>query len=151
MRRGLQWGVAAALALLSASPARAIPITVSAHLDFSPAAALTPSTLSGQLKFYKNTGLGFGPDSPPIAVNVGFGLGASFDTNFIPGDPCLGAGTCQLGFSFGGTTNLLLLTGSFFTAAFVGGPPGVQPSEPPIIPFDLLIPEPQVLAYGSSG
>jgi len=102
--------------------------------------------LTGQAQFFlAPVNTPFQPTPPPIDVaDIGTLLpGGSFHGQFSPTDPCLGAGTCQLGFSFSGLTagpgsNL----GPFQTLAF---PAGVNPAQLPPGGFDRLV----ILTIGS--
>jgi hypothetical protein len=132
----------AALAVLSmatvaTTAAHAIPITISTHIDFSPGGVLSSSTLSGDIDIFTGINGVFQPTPPPIKVAMGPG---TFDAIFSPTDPCIGDGTCQLGFSFQGLLSPDFLDQQFGTVALIGAPPGAQPNPPPIIPFALLTP-----------
>jgi hypothetical protein len=134
--RSLGLGIVALLAV-AVMPAKAIPVTISAHISFAPPGVLSPSTLTGEIDFFTGINGVFGPMPPPIKVLIGPG---NFDAIFQPTDPCIGGGTCQLGFSFGGMLSPVNLDFQFGTAALLGNPPNAMPVTPPIIPFDVFQP-----------
>jgi len=136
MPRSLGLGIIALLGV-AVTPAEAIPITISAHISFAPGGALSPSTLTGEIDFFTGINGVFTPTPPPIKVAMGPG---NFDAIFSPTDPCIGAGLCQLGFSFGGTLNPANLDFPFGTVALLGNPPNAMPVPPPIIPLAMFTP-----------
>jgi hypothetical protein len=57
--------------------------------------------LSGLAQFYSDIN-GIQHLFPPDPIDIGHvAVGGSFSTSFIPGDPCLGDGSCRLDFAFG--------------------------------------------------
>jgi hypothetical protein len=74
---------------------------------------------------------------PIASFNIGSltSLNPSFTDHFIPTEPCIGGGTCQLSFAFGGST------GSFPTYAFQNGNvPDTDLVTPFALPVGTFIP-----------
>ena len=96
------------LAAVTASPppARAVPLQIDLTINFFPPGppAITDLTGTAQFSWLGLNASVLGPLGD--AINIG-ALSSPpgknfFSTSFIPGDPCIGQNSCQLGFSFGG-------------------------------------------------
>jgi hypothetical protein len=135
--------------IASAPQARAVPVQIDLTITFIPPSPISPgpppiSVLTGFASFGTII-----PGTEPPAM---FGLaGGAFDigtlippspvftANFIPVDPCVGGGTCQVGFAFSGLANDLFRTFAYLN--FSDAPTdGSTPGSPPIIPIDVFSP-----------
>ena len=106
---GFALSVYAAL-IVSAPQARAVPVQIDLSINFVPPSPIQP----GSPPIFQLTGTAaifIGDASLPSATfDIGTLVGNPqpppiFTDNFIPVDPCVGGGTCGVGFSFLGTTN----------------------------------------------
>jgi hypothetical protein len=135
---------------------RAIPIEADLTITFTPPSPITPPNpiVPPNPIFQDLTGTAFfllpvtSVELGPVLSVVGefpigtLAAGQSFVTTFLPVDPCVGGGTCQLSFSFVGASS------SFPAFAFLQGDtlPNATPEGPPILPlglFDPLNPAPR--------
>ena len=123
----------------SAPPARAVPLQIDLTINFQPPGPPEITDLTGTAQFWwlgLNASV-IGPLGKQIniaALSSSPGKN-SFSISFIPGDPCIGQNSCQLGFSFGGTA------GGFPAYAFMLGL-NDQPPGPPNSPLALKFFEP---------
>ena len=118
----------------SPPPARAVPLQIDLTINFQPPGPPEITDLTGTAQFWwlgLNASV-IGPLGKQIniaALSSSPGKN-SFSISFIPGDPCIGQNSCQLGFSFGGTA------GGFPAYAFMLGL-NDQPPGPPDSPLAL--------------
>jgi hypothetical protein len=140
-------GLAAAVTALAAQPARAVPVAIDISISFAPNGF--PATgLSGQIQFVlapQGPPIDIAPQPPPIDIGNVL-AGGTFLASFQPSDPCLGDGSCSLGFSFAGNTSFLQ-TDLTFPVSILLNPndlPNALPSPPPIDigALDVLSPDP---------
>jgi PEP-CTERM motif len=113
-------------------PAQAVPVQIDWTIKFDPPSSVSALTLTGMVDFYLP-----GSTTPIASFNVGSltSLNPSFTDHFIPTEPCIGGGTCQLSFAFGGST------GSFPTYAFQNdNVPDTDPVTPFALPVGTFIP-----------
>lgn len=125
---GLALGIVTAIGL-SAAPARAVPVQITVSIDFASASELLDN-LSGQATIYAaNSAIKLFDIGTLVSGN------ANFTDNFIPGDPCIGGGTCTVAFSFGG------LSGGYPAYAFAtSNEPSDDPGGASNLPIGSFIP-----------
>ena len=137
---GLALGLwaAAAPAQAAEDPGVVADLKIAYFLGDPPEPDFVGSVLSGLGHFYIGVpipgGVRFAMTGPPIDIGR-VGVGHSFSTRFTPGDACVGDGSCQLYFSFGGQA------AGF--PAFAICPCGVPAETPP--------PDPDKIALGVFG
>jgi len=149
--------VLAAVCALSAIPARASTVSISFAVSYFaviPGNPIVPTPppitpanfvgtqLTGTVSFYA----AHVDPTPPLIDIDALNVGDTFTMSFHPADACLGAGSCALKFSFGGTATDGLLR-NFTSIAFPGDTilTGLLPQPPPIMPIgtlDILQPQP---------
>ena len=130
---------ACAAMFANAPHARAAPVQIDLTIDFNDTTAfgqLTGGALFGTVVFGSEPLTMFGLAGGGFDIGTLSASNTTFTGHFIPGDPCVGAGTCQVGFSFAG------LTDSFSTFGFkqFSDAPSIAPSSSPVLPFRVFIP-----------
>ena len=101
---------ACAALIVSAPQARAVPVEIDFSINFIPPSPVVPSP-PPIFELTGNAAIFIGNATVPSATfNIGTLVGTPspppiFTGNFIPGDPCVGGGTCSVGFSFLGSAN----------------------------------------------
>lgn len=132
-------GTVAALvaALPGTAVAQAAPL-IELQVAHAPAGDLASLDLSGTATLVK---IQFRASGDPLYTPIGsFAValtpGGAFGGSFIPTDPCVGAGSCPVGFVFSG------FTGAFETFAFahLNAVPGALPASPPVVPVGSFMP-----------
>lgn len=149
--------LSALMVVVAGAPqARAIPVQIDLVINFIPPDPIIPTdpifqSLTGAALF----GTVIPGSEPPFMFGLaggGFDIGTltaannKFTGHFAPTEPCVGAGTCTVGFSFGGQTTALNSDGishslfSTFAFKLFSDAPTAIPAGPPIIPIGTFIP-----------
>jgi hypothetical protein len=129
---GLTVSAAPALASVAVVP----PVRAQLTIDYFPPAipgnpVFGGSELTGQAQFFVHDDAGFRPEGAAIDIGrIAMGDGSVFKV--FPPDPCVGQGTCQLQFSFGGQA-------AGFPAFALGAtdPSAEPPPDPDKIPLGI--------------
>ena len=128
--------VLGALISIATIPARASPVQIDVTVNFASPPTTAPWTLTGTADLFLAIG-----SAPVASFNIGSlsSPSASFITNYIPGDPCVGGATCTVYFDFSGSTNeagTAHPTYGFQT----GNVPPSDPGNPSELPVGVFIP-----------